>query len=64
METPFHFFANLIDPRYKGSSLTHQQRDSGYEFFDEYLKILNLGDSEESVLRTFQSFRSKSGKMH
>jgi hypothetical protein len=35
METSFHLFANLSDPRYKGSSLTHQQRDSGYEFFDE-----------------------------
>jgi hypothetical protein len=57
METPFHFFANLIDPRYKGSSLTHQQRDSGYRFFDQFLKILNLEESEKSVLRTFQTFR-------
>jgi hypothetical protein len=33
------------------------------EFFDEYLKILNLGESEEPVLRTVQSFRPKSGKI-
>jgi hypothetical protein len=64
MEAPFHLFANLIDLRFKGSSQTHQQRDSGYEFFDEYLKILNLRESEEPVLRTVQSFRPKSGKIH
>ena len=62
METRFHFFVNMIDPRFVGSSLTIAQRKKSKEFFDEYLLNIGVKDHENSILRTLRSFKSKTSK--
>ena len=61
MERGLHYFANLIDPRFQGRSLSDAQRNQAYDYLNLFLGNLHLKDEETGFLSTFQSYLAQEG---
>ena len=56
-----NLLANLLDPDYRGASLSDEQIRIGLEYFNEYLRLNNIEDRISLIRSKYQQFQAGTG---